>query len=161
MNNPGTKMNINSKVAGKSTRKQLVERLIVGMISMRHADRDAGHSSILQRHGFSSPQMPMLVLIAKVGSVSVKDIASRLNITSSAATQLVQTLIRHGSLRKTTDEKDRRAVRIEFTSLGKRKFAALRSDMLGEIEQIFKPVPDRELTEMINTFEKVLGYIKR
>jgi DNA-binding MarR family transcriptional regulator len=161
MNNPSTKTSSVTKANGKSLRKHLVERLIVGMISMRHADRDASHSSMLLRHGFSSPQMPMLVLIAKRGSVSVKDIASRLNITSSAATQLVQTLIRHGFLRKTTDEKDRRAVRIEFTSLGKRKFTALRADMLGEIEQIFKPVPDRELTEMINTFEKVLGYIKQ
>lgn len=161
MNNKQTKTKNGIKANGKSSRKELVERLIIGMISMRHADRDAGHSSILQRHGFSSPQMPMLVLIAKMGSVSVKDIASRLNITSSAATQLVQTLVRHELLHKTIDQKDRRAVRIEFTSLGKRKFAALRADMLGEIEQMFKPVPDREFTEMITTFEKVLGYIKQ
>jgi DNA-binding MarR family transcriptional regulator len=161
MNNPRTKTNNSSKLQGKPTRRQLVERLISGMMNMRQADRDAGHNGILQKHGLSSPQMPVVMLVAQAGQVSVKDIASRFNITSSAATQLVQTLIRHDILRKTIDTQDRRAVRIEFTPKGKRTFAALRLNMLGQIEKVFKPVPDRELTEMITTFEKVLGYIKQ
>jgi len=151
----------NNKSNNKSTRRQLVERLISGMMNMRQADRDASHSDILQKYGLSSPQIPVVMLVAKAGQVSVKDIASRFNITSSAATQLVQTLIRHNILRKNTDQKDRRAVRIEFTPKGKRTFAALRANMLGEIEKVFKPVPDRELSEMVNIFEKVLSFIKK
>jgi DNA-binding MarR family transcriptional regulator len=151
----------NNKSNNKSTRRQLVERLISGMMNMRQADRDASHSDILQKYGLSSPQIPVVMLVAKAGQVSVKDIASRFNITSSAATQLVQTLIRHNILRKNTDQKDRRAVRIEFTPKGKRTFAALRANMLGEVEKVFKPVPDRELSEMVNIFEKVLSFIKK
>ena len=161
MNIPQRKTNSNSKMDTQPTRRQLIERLISGMMNMRQADRDAGHNGILQKHGLSSPQMPVVMLVAQAGQVSVKDIASRFNITSSAATQLVQTLIRHDILRKTTDTQDRRVVRIEFTAKGKRTFSALRSNMLVEIEKVFKPVPDRELTEMISSFEKVLGYIKR
>jgi DNA-binding MarR family transcriptional regulator len=161
MKNLHPKTSNSSKSEGKPSRRQLVERLISGMMNMRQADRDAGHNGILQKHGLSSPQMPVVMLVAKASQVSVKDIASRFNITSSAATQLVQTLIRHDILRKTTSTQDRRAVCIEFTPKGKRTFAILRANMLGEIEKVFKPVPDRELTEMVSSFEKVLGYIKR
>jgi DNA-binding MarR family transcriptional regulator len=161
MNNLRAKTNNGNKAITKSSRKQLVERLIAGMIGMRHSDRDASRANILQKHGFSSPQIPIMILIEKAGGVSIKCVAKQLNITSSAATQLVQTLIRHGILRKTTDNQDHRAVRIEFSPSGKRAFGALHADMLGEIEQTFKPVPDRELSEMVAIFEKVLGYIKK
>ncbi len=144
-----------------TTRSAMVAELMQTMMVIGRSGHGNDSGRLLRTHGFSVPQLPMLFHIAAhEEGCSIKEIASRLNITSSAATQLVQTLLRRGMLRKTTDPHDRRAVSISMTPAGKREFAAFRKGMLSRMEQSFNAVPDAELQEMISLFKKILSYIQ-
>lgn len=143
------------------SRSALVAELIQSMMAIGRSGHSGDGGLILHKHGFSMPQLPMLFHInASENGSSVKEIAARLNVTSSAATQLIQTLLRRGVLKKTVNSSDRRALYINFTPAGKKEFAAFRKDMLSRMEKSFSVVPDAELEEMNRVFQKILTYIK-
>jgi DNA-binding MarR family transcriptional regulator len=148
-------------VPKKQSRPSLVAQLMQTMMVMGRLGQANDRGKLLQKYGFSVPQMPMLFHISmSEKGVSIKDIAARLNITSSAATQLVQTLLRRGMLQKFKSPSDGRAVCISFTQSGKKEFAALQKGMLAQMQQSFSPVPDAELQEMIKLFQKIISYMK-
>lgn len=147
--------------SNKQSRPTLVAQLMQTMMALSRANQGTGGAKLLQKHGFSVPQMPMLFHIAMhEEGVSIKEIAARLNITSSAATQLVQTLLRRGVLQKVQNPADGRAVCISFTPTGKKEFAAFKKGMLSRLEESFSAVPDAELQEMTAVFQKIIRYMK-
>jgi DNA-binding MarR family transcriptional regulator len=153
---------MNSKPpATKQNRRSLVAQLMQTMMAMGRMGQAGDRGKLLQKHGFSVPQMPMLFNISmREKGISIKEIATSLNITSSAATQLVQTLLRREILQKVQDSSDKRAVRISFTAYGKKEFAAMQKGMFAQMEESFSAVPDAELQEMIEVFQKIITYMK-
>lgn len=150
-----------AKTLKKQSRAALVAQLMESMMTIGRTGHGSDGGKLLQTHGFSLPQLPMLFhLSMHEDGVSIKEIAARLNITSSAATQLVQTLLRRGVLRKTQDPTDGRAVRISLTPFGKKEFAKFKKGMLSKVEHSFSAVPDTELEEMIAVFQKIIVYMK-
>lgn len=147
---------MNHATAQPASRISLIERLGKAMMSFGRRRNTPGGK--FPRHEFTPAQLQTLILIGHSGSVSVKDIAKTMGITSSAATQAVQLLIKRGIVRKTANPDDRRGVRIAFTPKGKKLFTGFRKTMMRNMLATFKPVPDRELLKMILAIEAVSTY---
>lgn len=122
--------------------------------------RSESSRALFNKYKFSNQQMPLLVLIYSEGNVLVKDAAETLGITSSAATQMINTLIKKGLLLRTVDTKDKRAVRISLSAKGKKIISDFHRDMLKNMQHSFKPISDTELNKVISVFNKVLFYLK-
>lgn len=84
---------------------------------MRRSMRDL--SAFMRSHGLTMPQVSVLFKLRYGGMCGVSDIADHLDVTSAAASQMVDRLVQQGLLARSTDPSDRRVKRIELTPLGR------------------------------------------
>ena len=142
-------------------RQKAISSLAESLMNIRIlTKRSESSKALFYKYQFSNQQMPLLVLIYTEGKVLVKDVAETLGITSSAATQMINTLIKKGLLLRTIDAKDKRAVRISLSAKGKKIFSDFHKDMLKNMQNNFKLVSDSELDRVVSVFKKVLFYLK-
>jgi len=122
-------------------------------LAARHADSDSPH-------GVTNAQGQIVVCIAKTPGVGIKEVASRLNITSSAVTQLVDGLVRNGLITREQDSRDRRALRLALTRQGIaecRRFEQMRADRASEL---LASLSDDDLTTLERLLAQVLGQLR-
>ena len=139
----------------KATRKQLIEDLFDSFQSIKRKMVD--DTSDLQVFQITLAQAMILRMIFQSQNIGVKEIAKRLHITSSAATQQVDTLVKKGFLLREVDEKDRRALRIHFTQKTKLQFEAIKEKLFGRLAQNLLVLDDDELREYLRLHQKIAG----
>lgn len=110
----------------------------------------------LKKFGLTVPQMHILYAIAQGKPLTVKDVASRMGITSSAATQIIEGLVNSNYLERKNDDPDRRVVHIQFSQAGRLKFEKFRGDHLQRIGKLFESLTDLELDLLIEIPQKIL-----
>ena len=71
-----------------------------------------------RKHGLSVSQMAALLLIHRKGTRSVSEVGDELEITSPAASQLLERLVQQGLVARSEDPKDRRLKQISLTERG-------------------------------------------
>jgi DNA-binding MarR family transcriptional regulator len=69
--------------------------------------------------GLSMPQFSILMQLHHKGVCGVSDISERFDITSAAASQLVDKLVQSGFIKREEDPHDRRAKLLDLTNKGK------------------------------------------
>ncbi|MEA1959815.1 MAG: MarR family transcriptional regulator [Bacillota bacterium] len=136
----------------QANRADLIQEIFENMIFIQKKI-----SSSLSPADCSVPPAQAIVLhiVASHESLSIKGIAELLQVSSSAATQMVDTLVKSGLLLREADAKDRRTLKIRLTDLGESKFVELRKLKLNSIGQTLSPLSDQEL----KTFRDLLWTI--
>ena len=112
----------------------------------------------LHQHGLTGPQLHILYALAHVGNFNVKEIAAKMGVTSSAATQIIEGLVKAGYVERNQDEHDRRIVHVEFSVPGKRKFENIRRAHMERVCLLFNVLSDSEIDLLIGISEKVLRH---
>jgi DNA-binding MarR family transcriptional regulator len=103
----------------------------------------------------TASQWVTLVFIAQRGVCTVKDIALHLHMTSSAATQLVNTLVKHKYVIKKVDPGDRRAVSLTLSKDMERHFKRTKEHILKNFLKIFECLTDREFKHYCELNKKI------
>lgn len=103
---------------------------------------------IAKSMNFSCSELNCLKQYFKVSSLSVKDIAERLGITSGAVTRIVASLEKSGILRRDIDLNDRRGINVKLTKSGIEKIAQLKQINLEYCTGIFQDIKD-EKTKLV------------
>jgi DNA-binding MarR family transcriptional regulator len=98
-------------------------------------------------------QWQVLNHVVKNKSINIKDLAGLLDITSSAATQIVDGLVNKGLLTRKRSLKDRRVLEI---TLSKESIMRMKKSM-KTIFPIFDVLNDQELTDYCNMTAKLAG----
>lgn len=106
-------------------------------------------------------QLGVLFVLKNHGTQSVKEIASRFGISSSATTQLINAMVSEGLLERTVDKEDRRSTRIGLSKKGERKFEKAKTSRLKLIGKIFEPLSDQELVQFSKLHQKMSDYLKQ
>jgi DNA-binding MarR family transcriptional regulator len=77
---------------------------------------------IYQYHGirFDAAWFPIFYMLSRQGTLSIRDISLELEVSHSAASQLVRKLIDKGLIRTGTDKNDARKKLVTFTSKGQK-----------------------------------------
>jgi DNA-binding MarR family transcriptional regulator len=86
-------------------------------IAMHHSMRERSHFA--KAIGLSMPQFGILMQLHYRGNCGVSDISNRFDITSAAASQLVDKLVQNSLIQREEDPSDRRAKLLNLTDKGK------------------------------------------
>ncbi len=141
-------------------RKQLIDEIMANFQAMKnkmHAQVGA-HSSKL---GITHSQLFVLAIIEKNQNIGIKEISRKLNITSSASTQLVDGLVAKGYVIRKSSSKDRRALHLSLSPQGRSHIADMKKKRMKMMMKFFDPLNDEELATYLALYKKIVTSIKK
>lgn len=100
-------------------------------------------------------QGEVLFSVAFKGQMTVSELASHLNITPGAATQLVEALVQAGLLERKQSISDRRVVCLQLSAAGKAEIAEVKKHKLALIKQTLNTLTDDEQAELARLLKKI------
>lgn len=101
--------------------------------------------SFLSEHSMTYTQMVILSLVKGNEGLSVKELAGTLGITSSAATQQVDTLVKRGYLIREQSDADRRFVKIRLSGEMDKQVDIFQARFVQQFISFFNELSDEEL----------------
>jgi MarR family transcriptional regulator, organic hydroperoxide resistance regulator len=111
--------------------------------------------SFLNDINITYTQMMILCIVKEHEGISVKKLAGTMGITSSAATQQVNTLVSRGYLLRQESSVDRRLVSIRPSGEMAKQVEAMKSKFLDQVSPLFDRLTDEELAQYCNLTSKV------
>jgi DNA-binding MarR family transcriptional regulator len=127
---------------------------------------DALGRAAMGRHAEHAPNTPthaqigVMFIISYQGPQSIKQLAARFGMTSSAATQLVNGLVKEGFCTRQEDSNDRRRICVTLTQKGKRTIEQAKKKRLEMIESFLQPLNDSELLQLQKIHQKIVEHIQ-
>jgi DNA-binding MarR family transcriptional regulator len=110
-------------------------------------------TTFMRDSGLSMPQVSALFRLRYQGMCGVSDIADHLDVTSAAASQMVDRLVQQGLLERSTDPNDRRVKRIQLTPLGHRLLddaVEARVQWLAGLTTVLTPEQQQKIVEALD-----------
>jgi len=137
-----------------STRYQLIEEILHSFHAIRNIikAKAAGHNK--QNH-VTHTRWFVLTMIEHLEESNVKQISQAMEISSSAATQLVDSLVRRGYVIRREDPKDRRSVRLKISPKGRKYITGTKRKRIAEMADLFDALTDNELEEFSRLHKKI------
>ncbi|OGY52048.1 MAG: hypothetical protein A3J59_03985 [Candidatus Buchananbacteria bacterium RIFCSPHIGHO2_02_FULL_56_16] len=139
-----------------ANRKKMIEEIMATF----HAMRNKMHVTLMQsghRDSITHSQLFVLAIIEKCHDIGIKEISKKLNISSSAATQLVDGLVENGYVVRKADAADRRALQLELSAKGRTHVAELKNKRLEMVTALFDALSDQELETYLRLHKKILS----
>ena len=136
-------------------RKKLIEEIAEDW----HAIKNKMHARVvaLCKGDVTASQRFALFLIAQRQGTSVKNIAAMLGVSSSAATQLVNELVRTGYVQRKTSKKDKRELDLVISKKGKKQLGLMKRDYLKMMSELFYQLDDKDLATFSKLNKKILS----
>lgn len=108
--------------------------------------------------GFSASYLHIATLryVAEKKQPLMREIAQYLHIAPPSATSLVNTLVKHGEIRRTKDKNDHRVVRLEVTAQGHKTLDNTTRRKHDLIQEVIEKLNGRERMELINVLKKIM-----
>ncbi len=135
-------------------RNQLIEELLHSFHAIRNITKNRSLHLGHQDH-ITHSQWFVLTMIEHLKKTNIKEIAETLEMSSSAATQLVDVLVQIGLVIRQEDPEDRRSVQLELSPKGEKHIAATKEKRISEMAGIFDPLTDKELEEFVSLHKKI------
>ncbi len=137
-------------------REQQIQQYFETIICLNRSIR-AGKRNPLKKTGINRAQFGLFFLIARNGKLSVKEIAGNLGVTSSAATQMINGLVKSEIVERVVDEKDRRVVIVQFSEKGRKQFENFKSGHLEKVNEMLKVLNNQELDQLLQLTMKIVA----
>lgn len=137
-----------------NVRKEQVKELVDGFQSF---SRNMAFRPGIIRHAprITPSQWGVLMMIEGRSGITVKDIAKTLNITSSAATQLIDGLVTSGYVGREEHAEDRRKVTLSLSSKTKRQVEKMKNESIEQFLKFFEVFSDREFRQFVSLHQKL------
>lgn len=136
----------------KTTRTQHFEQLMKDFQRMSKAMmRDK------QSHFSDLPfgQRAALMSISMHERLSIKKLATELQITSGAATQQVDALVKARLVRRAEDGNDRRLVHVTLSKLGQKRLKEIKKAKMKTFRSLFEDVGDDDLADFVRVVKLI------
>lgn len=119
----------------------------------------AGHKSLHSPNNMPTrSQLCIMMILAQDGNRSIKELAKQFSMTSSAATQIVNGLVKEKLLARQIDKKDRRKISISLTEAGKKRLLEAKKMRMKVMTKYFDPLNDKELDQLQKILEKIVEH---
>jgi len=139
-------------------RRKLVEKIIENIFAIKHKIAAEIHF-FFDEIQITHSQWLVLHLVKKNGTISIKDLANLLDITSSAATQIVDGLVDKGLLIRKRNPDDRRTLKIELSEKFKNQFDSIKNKSFKTLSLLFDALNDDELLKYCELNDKIVSKI--
>jgi DNA-binding MarR family transcriptional regulator len=103
-------------------------------------------------------QISVLWLFAKKQVMTTKEIAECFHMSSSAATQLIDKLVKEKLRIRKTDDSDRRQITLSMSAKGKKMLITMKKERHGNMKKIFDALSDKELQTFVGLQKKIIHY---
>jgi DNA-binding MarR family transcriptional regulator len=105
--------------------------------------------------GLSVPQYGSLLRLHHGGPCAVSDIAAHLDVTSAAASQMLERLVQQGWIQRSEDPADRRSKQIVLTAQGEQIVQLGIQAMHAWMVELAKDLPEAEQAEIASAVERL------
>lgn len=141
-------------------RKQQIEGILQSIHAIKHRLL-TGNFILSARNQIPGSQWIVLQLVYQNEGIGMKELARQLGISSSAVTQLVDSLVRKGHLTREQSPQDRRAIKIKLTTKTKKLIEVSHTQVLERVYSLFDEMSDEELQLYCQLSDSVVAKIMR
>jgi DNA-binding MarR family transcriptional regulator len=106
--------------------------------------------------GVTLHQLGALRHLVKHGPLTMNDLAARMDISPSAATQLVDRLVQHGLAERAPDPDDRRALRVAASGSALAAVRAFEKERSARFAALLAPLSEAELEVIAGLAERIV-----
>ncbi len=139
-------------------RKKYIEELLENIQVLKHK-LFSGAVCYLGEGSITASQWLVLRQIQQHEGTTLKEIAQSLAMTSSAVTQLVEVLVGKEYVIKKTNADDRRELKLMLSEKSRKHIASLREKRIGDMENIFNTLNDKEFEEYCRLHAKIAQHM--
>lgn len=118
-------------------------------------------SKAIRKIGLNRSQFQVLNFICHGNQPTIKEISDTFNITSSAATQLIEGLVQLKYVKRLVDASDRRLVKVISTKIGTQKIERFKQMVLEHLIPSLREVSDEELIAINRIARKIVDSSKQ
>jgi DNA-binding MarR family transcriptional regulator len=141
-------------------RDKIIKEIYLGMDAMKKLMLREYHAGNTHRDLPTRASMGVLMVVDNFGQRSVKELASLFGVTPSAATQLVDGLVRDNLIQRRQDPDDRRKVALSLTAKGKQVLEKTKQTHLKSFVRMLSPLTDQELNQFKVLQSKIIEGLK-
>lgn len=110
-----------------------------------------------RERGLSVSQMSTLFRLLHTGELGTGAVAEEMGVSTAAASQLLDDLVRRGLVSRREDERDRRVRRHAITPEGKRLLLELKTQLPPWLREMAADIPEAELAACLRTLACLNG----
>jgi DNA-binding MarR family transcriptional regulator len=136
-------------------RKKIIEEIIENFRTLARRIMAEGHRG-LERCPITPTQAQILFIVLRQKNISVKELAEKLAISSSAVVQLIEELVKKGYLIRKNNPKDHRFVEIAISETTKKQAKLLKRNFFKQLISLFNNLSDTELIQYNYLNKKIL-----
>jgi len=116
-------------------------------------------TSMIKKSDITVPQIAILHLLKDIPKCKMSEIAKFLNVTTSAATGIVDRMVRSGLLKRSREPKDRRIINIKLTPKGEKTINTIFKERQKMMTDIFRHFDPKEREAYLNTVKKMYAIL--
>ncbi len=117
-------------------------------------------ASFIRANNLNFPRMMILFRLAHKEQCSVSDIGKHMDVSSPAASQLLDKLVEAGFISRTENPEDRRIRNIEITEKGLALVKEIESKLNDSIREIVQAVPEEDRQEVAKSLRTLNSAIR-
>ena len=111
--------------------------------------------SVFVKGKITVPQVVILDILLERGACMMGDLSKTLNFTMSAATSIVDKMVRFGYVKRERCTEDRRIVRVSLLKKGENMAKKIRRERKNITNELFSALTEGEKREYLNLIRKV------
>lgn len=139
-------------------RRKLIEKIIENIYAIKHKIAAEIHFFFAEIQ-ITHSQWLVLQLVKKNKIIRIKDLANLLDITSSAATQIVDGLVDKGLLMRKRNPDDRRTLKIELSEKSRNQFDSIKNKSFKTLYSLFNVLDNDELLKYCELNDKIASKV--
>ena len=139
-------------------RKKLIEKILENINAIKREIAAEMHT-FFNEVSITHSQWIVLHFVKKNRNINIKDLANLLDTTSSAATQIVDSLVNKGLLLRRRNPDDRRTLKIELSEKSKNQFDSIKNKSFKTLSSLFNVLDNDELSKYCELNNKIAGKI--
>ncbi len=116
---------------------------------------EKSHTRRVSYLNLTNPQFNVLETLNSEGSMSLKDISKRLNVTGANITCVMDNLEKHNFAERIPSRTDRRIINAEMTEKGKKIFSEITPVYLESINEETSKLNDEEKVQLLELLSKL------
>ena len=135
-------------------RKRVIEEILGNFHGIHHMVGTTFRPTSTERD-FTYSQMVILGIVKMNAGIGIKELAASLGITSSAATQQVDNLVKKGYLLREGNADDRRSLNLRLSPDLDKQIEEMKAVLIEKLAAFFSVLTDEELTTYAALNQKI------
>jgi len=132
------------------------------LVALRRIIRsiDLHSRAILRRSGVTGPQLVVLNRLARLGEISVSELAAAVNLAQGTVTGILDRLVGRGLADRRRDERDKRRVLVRVTQAGDELLAGAPPLLQEHFLERFAGLEDWEQNQILSSLQRVVAMME-